>query len=271
VGQIREGRGGGGTDALGWVLIGAGTGVQADVDHVLSGLEHRLVDVRRGPYRYRYALLRGQVDSFGDLPAMRLSEPLIGWRRALKRACDVAVSSTLLVLSAPALAGIALAIRLTSRGPALYWQDRLGPGGRVFKLAKFRTMHRDAERETGPVWAEANDPRCTAIGRLLRRTSMDELPQLWNVLTGDMSLVGPRPERPVFVERFSAELPNYTLRHSVKGGMTGWAQVNGWRGATSLDERLRHDLDYIRNWSPLLDARILWMTVAGGFLNRHGY
>jgi lipopolysaccharide/colanic/teichoic acid biosynthesis glycosyltransferase len=145
----------------------------------------------------------------------------------------------------------------------------MGVDGRTFRLVKFRTMHADAERETGPVWARNHDPRCTPIGAFLRWTSLDELPQLWNVLRGEMSLVGPRPERPVFVEQFTRKHPTYMLRHSVKGGLTGWAQVNGWRGNTSLTTRLEHDLHYVQNWSFAFDLKILWRTLIGGFLNKH--
>ena len=153
-------------------------------------------------------------------------------------------------------------MKLTSRGPLLYLQERVGIDGKAFRIYKFRTMVPDAEAATGPVWASAkNDPRTTPIGRVLRKYSIDELPQLANVLRGEMSLVGPRPERPYFVEKFRDDLPQYMLRHKVKAGMTGWAQVNGLRGNTSLKERLRYDLYYIENWSLALDAKILWMTV----------
>jgi putative colanic acid biosynthesis UDP-glucose lipid carrier transferase len=143
----------------------------------------------------------------------------------------------------------------------LYRQERVGLDGRVFRMLKFRTMVPDAEAVTGPIWARNGDPRETWVGGFLRRTSLDELPQLWNVLRGDMSLVGPRPERPVFIEQFRREVPGYMLRHKVKAGLTGWAQVHRWRGDTSLHERIEHDLYYIRNWSLGLDLRILLMTL----------
>jgi exopolysaccharide biosynthesis polyprenyl glycosylphosphotransferase len=165
---------------------------------------------------------------------------------------------------------IALIIRLTSPGPALYRQERMGLDGRRFSVWKFRSMYVDAEQETGPVWASEDDPRCTPIGRFLRRTSLDELPQLWNVLVGHMSLVGPRPERPFFVEQFKHRIPQYMLRHKVKAGLTGWAQVNGWRGNTSLEKRIEYDLYYIENWSVTLDIKILWLTLVKGF-HRHAY
>lgn len=158
------------------------------------------------------------------------------------------------------MAFVALVIRLTSRGPVFYKQDRVGLNGRVFVLWKFRTMRADAERETGPVWAKRNDPRRTLVGAVLRRLCVDELPQLFNVLRGEMSLIGPRPERPCFVEKFSAQMPDYPRRHAVTPGLSGWAQLNGLRGDTSIAERLEYDLYYVRNWSWTFDLYILLMT-----------
>ncbi|MBI4404157.1 MAG: sugar transferase, partial [Deltaproteobacteria bacterium] len=143
--------------------------------------------------------------------------------------------------------------------------------GRVFTLYKFRTMSTDAEKETGPVWATEDDQRKTPFGRWLRQTSLDEIPQFFNVLKGEMSLVGPRPERPVFVDQFRKEIPKYMLRHKMKSGITGWAQVNGWRGNTSVEERIKFDLYYIGHWSHYLDIKILLMTLFKGFVHRHAY
>ena len=143
--------------------------------------------------------------------------------------------------------------------------------GRPFQMLKFRTMRADAEKEGGPVWAKENDPRRTRIGAFLRKTSLDELPQLFNVLKGEMSLVGPRPERPFFVEEFKNRIPSYMLRHKIKAGMTGWAQINGWRGNTSVEKRIEHDLYYIENWSIGFDLRILIMTLWKGFFSRSAY
>ena len=147
----------------------------------------------------------------------------------------------------------------------------MGLDGKPFVIYKFRSMYQDAERETGPVWASQDDPRCTPVGRLLRRTNFDELPQLWNVLRGDMSLVGPRPERPFFVDQFKQRIPQYMLRHKVRAGLTGWAQVNGWRGNTSIEKRIEYDLYYIENWSVSLDVKIMWLTVLKGFFQKHAY
>ena len=147
----------------------------------------------------------------------------------------------------------------------------MGLDGRPFSVYKFRSMLEDAEKNTGPVWTRKNDPRRTPVGRVLRRFNIDELPQLWNVLKGDMSLVGPRPERPFFVEQFKQRVPQYMLRHKVKSGMTGWAQVHGWRGDTSIEKRIEYDLYYIEHWSIAFDFRILWLTVLRGFFHRHAY
>ncbi len=197
--------------------------------------------------------------------------PHYGWGRVAKRSMDLVLSSLALVIFSPFLIGLAILVKLTSRGPVLYSQPRMGLGGRAFRMLKFRSMRTDAELKTGPVWARKYDDRCTPLGRFMRRWSLDELPQLLNVLVGDMSLVGPRPERGVFVERFRRQIPNYCQRHQVKAGITGWAQVNGWRGNTSLRRRIECDLYYISNWSLALDLQILVMTVWAGFRHRHAY
>jgi exopolysaccharide biosynthesis polyprenyl glycosylphosphotransferase len=166
---------------------------------------------------------------------------------------------------------LAILVKLTSRGPVLYRQERMGLDGGTFEMLKYRSMKTDAESATGAVWAVENDQRRTAFGVFLRSTSLDELPKLWNVFVGDMSLVGPRPERPVFVDQFKRNIPNYMLRHRVKTGITGWAQINGWRGDTSLEKRIECDIYYIRNWSLWLDVKILFLTVFRGFVNRNAY
>jgi putative colanic acid biosynthesis UDP-glucose lipid carrier transferase len=166
---------------------------------------------------------------------------------------------------------LAALVKLTSPGPVFYSKTRTGLGGHTFSMLKFRSMRLDAETATGPVWAVRGDDRCTPLGRFMRRWSLDELPQLFNVLAGDMSLVGPRPERGVFIEKFRQQLPTYTQRHQVKAGITGWAQVNGWRGNTSLRRRLECDLYYICNWSLWLDLKILAMTLYRGFRHRNAY
>ena len=189
------------------------------------------------------------------------ASPPASWGRLAKRGADAAVAALALLVLAPLFAAVSLAILLSDGRPVFYLQDRVGQGGRIFRIIKFRSMRRDAEGETGPIWASDHDTRCTRVGDWLRHTNIDELPQLWNVFRGEMSLVGPRPERPVFVDHFREGVPDYDLRHSVPGGMTGWAQVHGWRGRTSLRKRVQYDLDYIQRWSFLLDFRILLMTV----------
>jgi putative colanic acid biosynthesis UDP-glucose lipid carrier transferase len=156
---------------------------------------------------------------------------------------------------------LAILIKITSRGPVFYSQTRVGIDGEIFKMLKFRTMKIDAEKETGAIWSPRGDKRVTKLGRILRKLSIDEIPQLINVLKGNMSLVGPRPERPELVEKFKNNIPKYMLRHAVKTGMTGWAQVHGLRGNTPLDKRIEYDIYYIRNWSFRLDLEILWRTV----------
>ncbi|MEO6808859.1 MAG: sugar transferase, partial [Isosphaeraceae bacterium] len=183
------------------------------------------------------------------------------WGRAGKRLLDIVGATIGLCLLTPLFLVIAVLIALTDGWPVFYTQERVGQGGRSFRIWKFRSMRRDAEGSTGPIWASNQDERCTRIGRWLRKTNIDELPQLINVLKGEMSLVGPRPERPIFVDRFRIEVPDYEFRHAVPAGMTGWAQVHGWRGRTSLRKRVQYDLDYIRRWSFRLDLTILLMTV----------
>ena len=181
--------------------------------------------------------------------------------RLAKRLSDFLLAATALVILSPLFLVVALAILLTDGRPIFYTQERIGQGGRPFRIWKFRSMRRDAEGATGPIWATDHDARCTRVGDWLRTTNIDELPQLWNILTGELSIVGPRPERPNFVEQFRAEVPDYDLRHAVPCGLTGWAQVHGWRGRTSLRKRLQYDLDYIRRWSFWLDFRIMFMTI----------
>jgi len=177
---------------------------------------------------------------------------------------DVTVAGLALVLLSPLLAIIAIAVRLQDRGPIFYRQVRVGFERRRFTIIKFRTMHVEAERDLGAIWSVPGDPRCTRLGFYLRRLGVDELPQLWNVLRGDMSLVGPRPERPEFTREFRKEHTGYDIRHTVRPGITGYAQIHGWRGYTSLEERLRHDIYYVRNWSLALDAYVLAMTLVRG-------
>lgn len=189
----------------------------------------------------------------------------------LKRALDVVVAVAVLVLLFPLYVCIAALIKLTSPGPVLLAQDRVGLSGRKFKMLKFRTMRSQGTRDADTHWTRPNDPDITPPGRWLRRSNLDELPQFLNVLKGDMSLVGPRPERPYFIEQFRREIPDYMIRHYVKCGITGWAQVNGWRGDTSIRERLAHDLYYMQNWALSFDLKILMLTVTRSFFHPNAY
>jgi exopolysaccharide biosynthesis polyprenyl glycosylphosphotransferase len=171
----------------------------------------------------------------------------------------------------PLFAVCALLVKLSSKGPIFYKQERMGLDGKKFTCLKFRGMYTNAEVSTGPVWATSQDNRTTRIGKWLRKTSLDELPQFWNVLRGEMSVVGPRPERPVFVESFRTQIPGYMLRHKVKAGITGWAQIHGWRGNTSLEKRVECDLWYIQNWSFWLDVKIVVLTPFKAFFHPHAY
>lgn len=203
-----------------------------------------------------------RIQELQGIPFLRVKDiPLTVWGRILKRAFDVGVSALLLVLLLPLWIVVAAAIKLTSPGPVFFRQERVGLVGKPFMMLKFRSMRIDAEEESGPVWAAAHDPRRTPIGVFLRKTSIDELPQLINVLKGDMSLVGPRPERQFFVDKFKSMIPQYLDRHRVKTGMTGWAQVNDLRGDTSLEERIKYDLYYVENWSFAFDLKILLRTI----------
>jgi exopolysaccharide biosynthesis polyprenyl glycosylphosphotransferase len=189
-----------------------------------------------------------------------------------KRALDLVVSTLVLVLTAPLMALIAVLIRLTSPGPVLFAQERVGLNGRVFRMYKFRTMRVGGPDESATRWTTAQDPRRTRLGGLLRRTNLDELPQFFNVLKGEMSIVGPRPERPYFVEKFLEDVAQYNTRHYLKVGITGWAQVNGWRGDTSIPRRVEHDLYYLRNWSLGFDLKIIFLTVWRTLVaNRNAY
>ncbi|HEY3157377.1 MAG TPA: undecaprenyl-phosphate glucose phosphotransferase [Vicinamibacterales bacterium] len=227
------------------------------------------IDVKVVPDLLQFITLRARLEDLDGLPIININDvPLQGFNSWLKRMIDIALSAAALLVLAIPLAVIAVLVRLTSRGSIFYAQERMGLDGKGFTVYKFRSMYEGAETTTGPVWAREDDPRATAIGRWLRRLDLDELPQFWNVLRGDMSIVGPRPERPFFVEQFKHRIPQYMLRHKVKAGITGWAQVNGWRGNTSLEKRIEYDLYYIENWSVTLDLKIMWLTIFRGLFQR---
>ena len=217
-------------------------------------------------------LLNSRVSDIDGLPVIHLlDEAAFDVRQVFKRALDVAFSLVALAILSPLLLAIAAAVKASSPGPVFYRQERMGLNGRTFGMLKFRSMPVDAEARTGAVWSRPGESRATPVGAFLRRTSLDELPQFINVLRGDMSVVGPRPERPVLIEGFRHEIPGYMLRHKMKAGITGWAQVNGWRGDTSLRKRIEYDLYYIQNWSLWFDVRIMWLTLFKGFVHENAH
>jgi len=220
-----------------------------------------LVDIKVVPDVLQYYVMRAGIEDLDGLPLINLTQiPLQGWNQIVKRAFDIFGSMILLLLTGWLFPIIALLIKREDGGPVFFSQVRTGLDGHSFRLYKFRSMRPDAEDDGESHWTRSHDSRVTRIGDFLRRTNLDELPQLYNVLLGDMSLVGPRPEQPKFVERFRNRYPTYNTRHRVRSGLTGWAQVNGLRGDTSIRQRVAHDLYYIENWSLGLDIKILWRT-----------
>lgn len=242
---------------------------------LVQGLSNECVDIKVVPDLVQYATIKASLEDLDGVPIISLNEvPLQGWNSMVKRVLDLAASSVLLVglTVIPVFPLIALLIKLYGgKGPVFLRQERMTLDGKTFQIYKFRTMIDGAEKETGPVFATSDDPRRTPVGVWLRRFNLDELPQLINVFLGDMSLVGPRPERPPFVAQFRERIPEYMRRHRVKSGITGWAQVNGWRGNTSIEKRIEHDIYYIENWSLLLDVKILILTLFRGFGQKHAY
>lgn len=242
------------------------------IKEILNALKDELVNIKAVSDVSDFVMLRGGVDELDGLPIINIQDtPLQGWGKIAKRALDLLFSIPGIALLSPLMLLIAALIKITSPGPVFYRQERMGFDGVVFKMLKFRSMVVDAEKETGSVWAKPDDPRRTPLGKILRKTSLDELPQLFHVLKGEMSLVGPRPERPELIDEFKGKIPRYMLRHKIKAGMTGWAQVNGWRGNTSLEKRIEHDLYYIEHWSISFDLRILFLTLWKGLLSKHAY
>ena len=252
------------------VIIALPHGEYPRLATILTDIGDDPVTIHFVPDIFGLASLRGGVEEFEGVPFIHLREsPLYGWNRVLKRGFDLALGTLALVALSPLLLAVAVALRALQGPPVLYRQERMGLDGQRFRMLKFRTMRVDAETASGPVWARADDPRRTRLGAWLRHLSLDELPQLVNVLRGEMSLVGPRPERPTFVEAFRRKVPGYMLRHKVKAGITGWAQVNGWRGNTSVEKRIEYDLYYIERWSLAFDVKILVQTLYRGFTNAY--
>jgi exopolysaccharide biosynthesis polyprenyl glycosylphosphotransferase len=227
------------------------------------------VNIRIIPDLFHFLTLKARIEDLDGFSVISIDEPpMRGIGLFIKRLMDRVASALFLIFLSPLLLIVALMIKFGSKGPVLYHQERIGLDGRKFTIHKFRTMITEAEKGTGPVMCKPDDERITGIGRFLRKYSIDELPQLINVLKGEMSLVGPRPERPAFVDDFREKIPKYMLRHKVKSGITGWAQVHGLRQDTPIDKRLDYDFYYIQNWSLALDLKILWRTLAKGFIDK---
>ncbi|MBS1258272.1 MAG: UDP-glucose:undecaprenyl-phosphate glucose-1-phosphate transferase [Candidatus Scalindua arabica] len=254
------------------VFITLSLSAQETLKTVLDDIGDEMVSIMVIPDLFEYATLRGGISEFEGMPIISLRDtPLYGWNIVFKRVADVVLSLIIILVASPLMLVISLLIKTTSRGPVFYSQERMGLDGKIFNMLKYRTMAIEAEKETGPVWAAKDDSRRTSIGAFLRKTSLDELPQFFNVLKGDMSIVGPRPEREFFIQQFRNKVPKYMLRHKMKAGITGWAQISGWRGNTSLEKRIECDLYYIENWSLRLDLEIMWLTVWRGLVNKHAY
>lgn len=229
------------------------------------------IEVKVIPSIYEFITLRAEAEMFEGLPVITLQgSPLYGWNVILKRMTDLVGASVALALTGPMMLIMACAIKVTSPGPVFYRQERMGLDGKPFMMLKFRSMRIDQDGDT-VILTPKRDRRVTAVGRFLRKTSLDELPQFWNVLKGEMSIVGPRPERSWVVEEVRKQIPLYMLKHKMKAGITGWAQVNGWRGDTSLEKRIEHDLYYIEHWSLWFDLKIMCLTLWRGFIHKHAY
>jgi Undecaprenyl-phosphate glucose phosphotransferase len=225
------------------------------------------------PDYYSYIPAKPKVAEIDGIPVISIRDiPLDTFlNRLIKRLFDMIMAMLLLVISAPVMIIIAFGVKFTSRGPILFKQKRIGLNRKPFFLYKFRSMRVSSDEVAATTWTTSDDRRRTRFGEFIRRTSLDELPQFFNVLKGDMSLVGPRPERPFFVEKFKDEIPKYMVKHQIKPGITGWAQVNGWRGDTSIEERIKCDIYYVENWSLMLDFKIVLLTIFKGFINKNAY
>ena len=251
-----------------YIVIGYSFKDFAKVDEALKKISTELLNITILP-DLTYALIGHEISEFGGVPAISLNQPHFSSKSIIiKRVFDLVLSGVGLIMFSPILILIAIGVKLSSPGPIIFGQRRVGLDGKEFHMWKFRTMKVDSEA-TGAGWTVSNDPRKTKFGTFLRKTSLDELPQLWNVFIGEMSLVGPRPEQPYFVQKFKGEIPAYMLRHKMKAGITGWAQVNGWRGDTSIAARIECDIWYIKNWSIWLDMGILILTLWKG--NKNAY
>lgn len=254
------------------VIIALPEASHEEILTIISLCERGKVNIKVYPDVFQIMAAQVSIGDLGGLPLLTVRDiALRGWRLTLKRVVDLIGSAIGLVVLSPLMLLVAALVKLESPGPVFYTQVRMGLDAKPFWMIKFRSMRADAEAETGPVWATEDDPRRTRLGAFIRRFSIDEWPQFINVLLGEMSLVGPRPERPVFVEQFKRSIPRYMDRHRERAGLTGWAQVNGLRGDTSIAERTKYDLWYIENWSLLLDFKIILKTIFNTFTSRSAY
>ena len=242
------------------------------IEEKLEAIANQVPDVKLLPDLMKLTKLAAGIELISGVPVISVHDsPLVGVQSVFKRIVDIVGAGVAVAIFSPIMILIGILVPISSPGPVFYKQERMGLDGRTFMMLKFRSMPVDVEKKTGAVFASSGDNRATWLGKFLRKTSLDELPQFFNVLAGDMSLVGPRPERPVFVNDFRRKIPGYFLRHKVKAGITGWAQVNGWRGDTSIEKRIECDLYYIQNWSLWFDFRILLLTLIRGFIHKNAY
>lgn len=252
-----------------WLALPLGNEIA--IRETLHALRHSTAAIRFAPDLFTLRLINHGVTDVLGMPMYDLSAtPMTGLNQLVKWVEDKVLSSLILVLIGPLMLLLALGVKLTSPGPVFYRQERVGLNNKPFHMLKFRSMPVDTEK-TGVKWGGSASKATTRFGQFIRKTSLDELPQFLNVLKGDMSIVGPRPERPMFVEQFKEEIPDYMKKHLVKAGITGWAQVHGWRGDTDLNTRIEYDLYYIENWSLWLDLKIIFLTIFKGFVNKNAY
>ena len=260
------------TEAIDEVWLALPFPAEKRIKQILHDLRHSTLTIRFVPDIFGFRLINHSIAEIAGLPILNLTEsPMRGLNRFIKALEDKTLALTILLLASPIMIWCAIGVKRSSPGPVFYRQVRVSWNGKPFNMLKFRSMPVEAERETGAVWAKPGEARATEFGAFLRRTSLDELPQFINVLKGEMSIVGPRPERPVFVEKFKDEIPLYMQKHLVKAGITGWAQINGWRGDTDLNKRIEYDLYYIEHWSLWFDLKIIILTIAKIFRDKNAY
>lgn len=250
------------------VLVALPVSANRAISYVLDRMDDQVMTVKFVPDMLGRQLINHRMEDFAGVPLVTLREsPLLGHAWLLKNIEDRLIAGAILLMISPIMLALAVGVKLSSPGPVLYRQRRVGLDGKEFEMLKFRSMPVDMEKNKAVQWGGAQNKTVTRFGRFIRQTSLDELPQFLNVLRGDMSIVGPRPERPMFVEKFKGEIAGYMHKHLVKAGITGWAQINGWRGDTDLVKRIEHDLYYINHWSLAFDLRIIFLTIFKGFVH----